>query len=169
MPHSEILCNGSWKTGKSDHFKDTLPHNAGRNDCKPLSYYSTLGSRPKSVPEFFGSNVQSSVKNCSPGTPLLLVFPMPQAKTKYQRSQETTNFRLDAKTRFLVAAKDPTQAEDISALIQAQACQKTLPTATWQVDWPKLSLTSPKLGSALKKRKLKWMSCLHWQLEALVK
>ena len=49
---------------------------------------------------------------------------MPQAKTKYQRNQEIANSRLDAKTRLLVAAKDPTQTEDISALIQASGLLK---------------------------------------------
>ena len=65
------------------------------------------------------------VGNCGPGTPLLLVFPMPQAKTKYQRNQEIANLRLDAKTRFLAAAKDPNRKEDISTLIQASGLSKS--------------------------------------------
>lgn len=50
---------------------------------------------------------------------------MPQAKNKYQRKQELADSRLDAKTRFLVAAKDPTRTEDISALIQASGLSKS--------------------------------------------
>lgn len=62
----------------------------------------------ESILKKIGSYVQShdqvtGVGNCSPGTPLLLVFPMPQAKTKYQRNQEISNSRLDAKTRFLAS------------------------------------------------------------------
>ena len=71
----------------------TQSYNADKNDCKPPSYRSVLGSRIESVLESFGSHVQShdqamGVANCSPGTPLLLVFPMPRAKTKYQQNQE---------------------------------------------------------------------------------
>ena len=85
-----------------------------------------LGNRAKSVLEFFRGHVQghdkaTGVGNCSPGSPgtPLLVFPMLRAKTRYQRNQDIANFRLDAKTRFLAAAKDPNRTEDISALIQA--------------------------------------------------
>jgi len=89
-----------------------------------------LDSRTESVLEFFGSHVLScdqatSVGNCGPGTPLLLIFPMPQAKTKYQQNQEIANSRLDAKTRFLAAVNDPNQTEDISALIQASGLSKS--------------------------------------------
>ena len=163
MDSGEALCNGSQKTGKGDHSKHTLSHNTGKNGCKPLSYCSTLGSRIENALEFFGSYVQShdqamGVGNCSPGTPLLLVFPMPRAKTKYQRNQEIANFRLDAKTRFLAAAKDPNWKKIYPPWSRLQACQKALPITTWQVDWQKLSPTSPTLGSALKKRK-QWMNC----------
>ena len=59
VERSEILCNGDLKIGKSDHLKDTSSHNTGRNDCKPLSYHYALDGRIGSVPEFFGSDVQS--------------------------------------------------------------------------------------------------------------
>ena len=130
MDSSEISCNGSWKIGQSDNSKNTKSYNTVKNDCKPLKYCSILVSRVESVPEFFGSYVQShdqvaGVGNCSPGTPLLLVFPMLWAKTKYQWNQEIANSRLDAKTRFLAAVKDPNRTEDISALIQASGLSKS--------------------------------------------
>ena len=59
MERSEILCNGSQKIGKSDYLKDTSSHNTGRNNCKPLSYHYRLDGRTRSVPEFFGGDVQS--------------------------------------------------------------------------------------------------------------
>src|SRR5258706_4205877 len=47
------------------------------------------------------------------------------SNTKYQRNQEIANLRLDAKTRFLAAAKDPNRKEDISTLIQASGLSKS--------------------------------------------
>ena len=58
------------KIGQGDQFKNTKFYNTDRNDCKPPSYRSVLGSRIESVLEFFGSHVQShdqamGVANCS--------------------------------------------------------------------------------------------------------